>query len=282
MDHANDVADDDDAASQPAPLALSTPTYLGAHVDPDLRLKLHALLAGRDDQLGEVYRAMTHHPTPVSSIELQKLTSCRNSSIVANRRVVVHAVFNGTVPPGPTVALQAASSVRTLLKATTDDDVVRHLSAIEHGLAQQASSEAAVSTETVQLKTASASLVQEMKDAAGVYVFTYPHYWRHPYVADTERRLLKVGRTGTKSWNRVLSQARLTAMPEDPILLRVYESSDPVASETTFHALLDAAEHQRSAGVTVGAEWFVTTLDFCDTIGDALGLHVHRNDEVTE
>ena len=85
--------------------------------------------------------------------------------------------------------------------------------------------------------------------------------------------MLKVGRTGNEAWVRVVKQARMTGMPEDPLLLRVYQTDDPVGVEKIFHMLLDAAGHDRSAGVAVGKEWFVTTIEFCDAIATALGVH---------
>lgn len=86
--------------------------------------------------------------------------------------------------------------------------------------------------------------------------------------------MLKVGRTSNKAWSRVLAQAKSTGMPEDPLLLRVYATDDPVAAEKTFHMLLDAAEHERSLGTAVGVEWFVTTIEYCDTVATALKLDV--------
>ncbi len=55
-------------------------------------------------------------------------------------------------------------------------------------------------------------------------------------------------------------------MHEDPLLLRVYETTDLTA--------LDAAGHDRSVGTAAGKEWFVTTLEFCDAIAPVLGLSV--------
>ncbi|MEJ5946541.1 GIY-YIG nuclease family protein [Pseudokineococcus basanitobsidens] len=170
------------------------------------------------------------------------------------------------------MALQAARSVRTLRKRTTDPVVVDHLESVLDDLRGRADNEDAVAAEDVEPKAASEELSKTLAAASGVYVYTYPHYWRHPYSTGSERRLLKVGRTGSKAWNRVLSQARRTGMPEDPVLLRVYETDDPATVEHHFHVLLDAAEHQRSQGVAVGTEWFVTTIDFCDAVAEVLGL----------
>ncbi|MCI2237078.1 GIY-YIG nuclease family protein [Paenibacillus sp. TRM 82003] len=252
---------------------LAVPPHLGKDLDPVLKKQLHHLLLDRSSQLGSVYRAMVEHPG-AGPTELLPFTTCANTGVVGNRRVIVYAVLDGTTPDAPSVALQAARTVRTLIKRSIDPQVIAHLEAVLTRLVDRAGSEEAVEAENVQLATESAKLQQDLQTAAGVYVYTYPHYWRHPYIADTERRLLKIGRTKNQAWNRVLSQARRTGMPEDPVLLRVYKTGDPTTAERHFHALLDAAEHQRTAGIAVGTEWFVTTIDFCDAIAGALGYEV--------
>jgi hypothetical protein len=258
------------------------PSSFGAGLDPVLRQKLHALLWSAPGQLGEVYRAMVQFPA-AGPTELHELANCcANPGAVGNRRVVVLAIMNGEIPSAVSRARQAASSIRPLLKPVADTDVREHLSGVLHKLEDQVSSPEAVAQEVDELESNSADLAEELKQASGVYVYTYPHYWRHPYVPGTERRLLKIGRTSNGAWGRVIAQARQTGMPEDPLLLRVYATKDPVALENKFHKLLDAAEHVRSSGTAVGKEWFTTTVEFCDTIAAVLGVQVHNggHDEV--
>ena len=56
----------------------------------------------------------------------------------------------------------------------------------------------------------------------GIYVYTLPHYLRYPYEPDSGRTLLKVGHSARDALYRANSQGKLTALPEDPILLRIY------------------------------------------------------------
>jgi hypothetical protein len=254
-------------------LIPAVPEKLGAELDDDLRQKLHLLLLRGSGQLSDVYRAMVKLPD-AGPTELLPLTSCANSGVVGNRRVVVFAIMNEAEPNAASVARQAASTVRSMLKQASDPAVASHLAIVLATLEAVATNTQAVVEESVQLESDSAELATTLKQATGVYVYTYPHYWRHPYIPDSERRLLKVGRTTDKAWSRVVSQARQTGMPEDPLLLRVYTTEDPTATEKSFHMLLDAAEHQRSVGTAVGTEWFVTTLDYCDAVATALKLHV--------
>lgn len=255
---------------EPDPLL---PAEFGTKLGEELRQKLHQRLLHASGQLGSVYRAMVVHPG-AGPTQLLEHTDAANSGAVANRKVVVDAIFDGYEPTGPTVALQAASTVSSLLKAETDDQVKLHLTDVLARLRTRAGNEQAVEAESAQLTAQSAELATALEKASGVYVYTYPHYYRHPYIADTERRMLKVGRTADKAWDRVISQARQTGMPEDPLLLRVYETAEPISVEKTYHMLLDAAGHDRSVGTAVGKEWFVTTLEFCDAIASVLQLQV--------
>lgn len=224
------------------------PSHLGNGLPTDLRQKLHDLLLNGWGQLSDVYRAMVVTRPAAGPTELLPLTNCANAGVVGNRRVVVLAILDGVELTSASVARQAASTVRSMFKAAKDPAVGTHLARVLTTLEAAATSSHAVEQETEQLESDSAVLAGALKQASGVYVYTYPHYWRHPYVADSERRLLKVGRTTDKAWTRVVTQARQTGMPEDPLLLRVYKADDPTAAESAFHMLLDAAEHHRSVG----------------------------------
>jgi hypothetical protein len=49
---------------------------------------------------------------------------------------------------------------------------------------------------------------------------------------------------------RFRSQTRTTALPEEPVLLRIYRTNgdSAVPAEATFHHLVDAADHSRTLG----------------------------------
>jgi methionyl-tRNA formyltransferase len=60
---------------------------------------------------------------------------------------------------------------------------------------------------------------------------------------------------------RFRSQTRTTALPEEPILLRIYRTGGSAATpaESDFHRLLQAADHSRSVARSAGREWFLTS-----------------------
>jgi T5orf172 domain len=119
-----------------------------------------------------------------------------------------------------------------------------------------------------------------LRNEPGVYVFALPHYLRHPYDEDTGDTLFKVGMSKGVV-GRFLGQTRTTALPEDPILLRVYRAENPAEEEHRFHGLLKAARQTHKGGGSAGREWFLTSLTLLDEIAELRGLTVaFRNDEV--
>jgi len=90
-----------------------------------------------------------------------------------------------------------------------------------------------------------------------------------------------VGRADRSVIRRFREQVRTTALPGDPVLLRVYrcDEDDSTRHERKFHSLLEAADHDRSKAGAGGTEWFLTSLKFLDEIATTLDLEVR---EITE
>jgi hypothetical protein len=114
----------------------------------------------------------------------------------------------------------------------------------------------------------------EARNEAGIYVYALPHYVRYPYDPDSGRTLLKVGRSDSDVITRFRNQTRTTALPEEPILLRIYRTDGSATGpvEAQFHRLLEAADHYRSVARSAGREWFLTTTRFLDEVARALNL----------
>jgi hypothetical protein len=85
---------------------------------------------------------------------------------------------------------------------------------------------------------------------------------------------MKVGKSDSDVIVRFRNQTRTTALPEEPILLRIYrtEAQDGARVENSFHRLLEAADHNRSVARTAGREWFVTSTRFLDEVANVLRL----------
>jgi hypothetical protein len=92
--------------------------------------------------------------------------------------------------------------------------------------------------------------------------------------AQTNRTLLKVGHSAVDVFTRVASQSRTTALPEDPMLLRIYPCDESARAERQFHDRLTRAGHLRPDTTYAGKEWFLTTVDFLDGVASELGLEI--------
>ncbi len=57
---------------------------------------------------------------------------------------------------------------------------------------------------------------EQLRNSAGVYVYTYPHYWTYPYEPNTERRLLKVGKTDGAAFARIRTTSSGQSAAEEP------------------------------------------------------------------
>lgn len=261
-----------DQAGSAEPPAV--PVSLGAALSPELRHRLHRVLWQDNSQLGSVYRARVLHPQ-ARVTDLLQYADTANVGATWNRLAVIIALMNFELPGAPSTAGLVASSIRALRKRTANDDLKRHYESILAGLGSIVEDEAAQEQESAKLEEESAELESTIETSSGVYVYTYPHYLRYPFGSISTRRMFKVGQTSGEAWVRVRTQARLTGLPEEPVLLRVYTGmADPAAAERKFHLLLDVAEHERSQGRGVGKEWFSTTLDYLDTIANVLNLQV--------
>jgi hypothetical protein len=153
-------------------------------------------------------------------------------------------------------------------RSTIDQNVV--------ALESRAASEAAREVEDSEARAVTSQA--EAHATPGIYVYTLPHYLRHPYDEESGRTLLKVGRSNRSVLQRFHEQTRTTALPEDPVLLRIYATTDgdSVARERQFHELLEAADHARSRARTGGTEWFLTSLRFLDMVAKTIGLAINR------
>lgn len=108
----------------------------------------------------------------------------------------------------------------------------------------------------------------------GIYVYALPHYLRFPFDPESGRTLLKIGRSDRDIMQRLRDQTRTTALPEEPVLLRIYPTgnADTTMIESKIHSTLRAFDHGRAAQRMAGREWFLTTTTALDALADIIGL----------
>lgn len=204
----------------------------------------------------------------------------------------------GGEQPKPSVAAIADGKGRSVLKrGDLSDEAAAHLEKRIVELQEVVSAGRDDLEETILEIGSNVVEEADRTEAAGVYVYSYPHYVNHPVVMpdDVEGLTIensltyyKVGVSTDGMLSRVLQQNRNnTNMPEEPTILRMYRCAPDLANgkEKAFHHLLDAApgvnrsRRRRRAGVA-GTEWFLTSLEFLDAIAEELGMEAIAGDDL--
>jgi hypothetical protein len=230
---------------------------------------------------GEIWRSTE---AGLTDEEIQKARGASYPNFIWNYRRSTRALLEGDLPKGATLLNETASLFRRLTRLTEVSDELKNY--LENGLLEI---DARANNSELQAKEEKGALDQsillEKKLTPGIYVYSLMHYLRFPYDQLSGRTLMKVGRSDRDVIKRFREQIRTTALPEEPVLLRIYESTSIESNLSTiekrFHSLLEAADHDRSAARTGGTEWFLTSLKFLDEIGSTLGLQLILNKDIS-
>jgi hypothetical protein len=237
-----------------------------------IRAEISTALAADQSVLGEVYRGVRDGLTD-EQIQLNRGNERPN--FVWNYKRLIRALIDGDLPSAPTVASQAASKFRKLLRTVdfTPETRLRLQERLQVLESRVADADAQAAEDQQALAATEAA---ETSGEPGIYVYTLPHYIRYPYDTERQHTLLKIGHSGSSVIERFNSQRRETVLPEEPVLLRVYPTAEDASAqmERQFHDALTAADHLRREGRVVGREWFLTTTKFLDHIAAMLGLEV--------
>jgi T5orf172 domain len=248
----------------------------------EVRNELRALLATDESRLGEVYRRLEQG---LDADAIAEQLGVGTTGFVWNYRRTIRALLDNDLPTAPTVALAAARTFRSILRtASLSAETRAHLQSTLDELERRAN-DVEKREEEVQ-RAQEQTQRAEARNEIGIYVYALPHYLRYPFDPDSGRTLLKVGRSDSDVIMRFRTQTRTTALPEEPILLRIYRTSGAATApvENNFHRLLDAADHSRSVARSAGREWFLTSTRFLDEIARVLGLETEivNESEITD
>jgi T5orf172 domain len=248
----------------------------------EVRSELRVLLAADESRLGQVYRLLEQG---LGADAVAEQLGVGTSSFVWNYGRTIRALLDNDLPVAPTVALAAARTFRSFLRTASLSAPTRtYLQDTVNELERRANDVERREEETQRAKEQTQEA--ESRNEAGIYVYALPHYLRYPFDPDSGRTLLKVGRSDSDIIVRFRTQTRTTALPEEPILLRIYRVTGMATSpvESSFHRLLEAADHNRSVARSAGREWFLTSTRFLDEIARILGLDVQiiNDSEIVE
>jgi hypothetical protein len=238
---------------------------------PEVQAEIVEFLRNDQSRVGEVFRGRDRG---LSADDIAAELGVATSGFVSNNTKTIRSLVDGDLATAPTLALQAARIFRRFLKSHDwSPEAHRYLERNLAELERRASDETARTVEVEQAKAQTERA--ESENAPGIYVYALPHYLRYPY-EKSGRTLMKVGRSDSDVIQRFMNQTRTTALPEEPILLRIYrtEPQSSAIAEDRFHRLLEAADHHRSVARTAGCEWFVTSTRFLDEVAKTLALPI--------
>lgn len=246
---------------------------------PTVQSSLRAALAADKGREGGTWRFLQLKPKAKAPDVMDEMDVGEN--IARYALLTIEALKTGELPTGNHYA---ADAVGRNLKSFADRQAER-LSprAMKYvlELGEHAKSAAAARRSMLIEEKASATrdVEGQTRAAAGIYVYTLPHYLRHPMqpsndAHSADRTLLKVGMSDVNAPRRVRQQS-VTGLPEPPILLRIYTCAKPLAEvEQTMHRVLGAFDHNPNRQRGAGKEWFLTSLQALDELASVLGLTV--------
>lgn len=254
---------------------------------PEVMAEINATLQKSDSGIGRVARAMAEGKT--TPAELVAAGAGANTGATWNMARVVRFIQEAVPPKAPSVAAMTGRSIGGLLRENPElsPEAVAYLQSLRDLVDSIEKDDEAVIGEQTRLKEASEELTQKVEKLGGVYVYTFPTYLKVPAKHDPERFWFKIGQSSRVVNKRVSEQLRSTAMPEDPVILRVYTEPkgqsvgsqvDYAALEKKFHNQLMAAGHSKTLAKSGGTEWFATTLEFLDAIAEILRLDIETKD----
>jgi hypothetical protein len=247
-------------------------------ISEQIRLEAAEALKVDDTRLGEVWRYLQEGK---SDHEIAAVYNTKFPNWVWSIRRYLKVIEGGPLPSAPTVARSSSLYLSGFLKRHSTRLSPEVLAELESRLGQLKRLQVTTEGDGHEPVT---EIVREReeeilkKKVVGVYVYTLPHYLAHPVSpADedtlSDRTLFKVGKSDNDVIRRFNEQQRITALPEKPLLVRIYTGIEDKGNvESRFHALLSAADHRRNQGRAAGTEWFLTSLRFLDAIAEDMGL----------
>ena len=229
-----------------------------------------------ETRMGDVYRALA---LGKSSTEIAAEVGTQTPNFVNKYKRFARAIETGDLPSAPTMIRECGIAMRGFLN--------RHYARLSPGTIKVLESRIVtlstvridpIAEENEDLRIQQRTQSAERQAVTGIYVYTLPHYRKHPVEPALDeslahRTLMKVGMSDSDVIRRFRHQERNTSLPEDPELLRIYTgTTDMLPLEQRMHRLLRAADHRQNTGRASGTEWFLTSLKFLDAIAADMGL----------
>ena len=227
-------------------------------------------------RLGDVWRLTKEGKSPD---EIAEELDVSTTGFVYNIKSFIKAIENGDLSESPTMAGSCGRALRGFIKRGREceylsPETIQELERRAEECDRRASNPQALKEEDAQVEKQTNQAVES--GVAGIYVYTYPHYYRHPVVQETDdtyaRTYLKIGISKRDASERVMQQT--TGMPEPPMLLQIWviENDDDLRKiEKRIHDHLRTIGH----GGRQRKEWFLTNEQSVESTAKFLGLKLH-------
>lgn len=236
-------------------------------------------LQADETRMGDVYRALALGKSPT---EIAAELGTQTPNFVGKYKRFARAIETGDLPSAPTMIRECGTAMRGFLNRHYARFSPETIKALESRIETLNNIRIdPVAEENEDLRIQQRTQTAERQAVAGIYVYTLPHYRKHPVEPAIDeslahRTLMKVGMSDSDVIKRFRTQERNTSLPEDPELLRIYTgATEMLPVEQRMHRLLRAADHRQNVGRASGTEWFLTSLKFLDAIANDMGLKVH-------
>lgn len=233
-------------------------------------------LENDDKRIGDVWRLTNKGK---SATEIAEELNVSTNNFVYGYQKFIQAIEEGNLPKSPTMARYCGAALRGFINRGRE-----HLSNETIQILDERAKECdRLATNLQALEEEDDKVEKETNQAeksgiAGIYVYTYPHYYRHPVVPETDdtdaRTYLKIGISKRDAPERVIQQT--TGMPEPPMLLQIWvveNDSDMRKIEEKIH------DHLRTVGHggyhSKRKEWFLTNEQSVASTAKLLGLKLH-------
>ena len=245
----------------------------------DIAKEIRDALQHDATRMGDVYRGIALGKSPT---EIAAELGTQTSGFVSKYQRFAWAIETGDLPSAPTMIRECGTAVRGFLNRHYARFSPITIKALESRIAMLNNIRIdQVAEENEDLRIQQRTQNAERQAIAGIYVYTLPHYRKHPVEPANDeslahRTLMKVGMSDSDVIRRFRHQERNTSLPEDPELLRIYiGGSEMLPLEQRMHRLLRAADHRQNNGRASGTEWFLTSLKFLDALAEDMGLKTY-------
>ena len=224
------------------------------------------------NRIGDVWRLTNKGK---SATEIAEELRLETSQYVERNQTYIRAIEKGVLPTSAWIAGKCRDTLRSFLKRHRENFSAETIRILEKRVTKCDRRANKKSTKSKE-ETSQAEEALEESDIAGIYVYTYPKYYHHPDVPetnDTDARIyLKIGMSEKGAFKRVMQQK--TGMPEEPKTLQIWKvenDGDLREIERKIHdhlRIIGHGGHQRK-------EWFLTNEQSVASTADLLGLTCH-------